>query len=96
MQKVIMLPRLAGLKQAIFCKRLISFNETFAPVGGKAKGKVSSRLECYGMNPSRKDLRKMSPVLSFSFYARIEIPIILYFGATIALVKIRIGFFMSP
>ena len=38
-QKVIMLPRVAGLKQAIFCKRLILFNETFAPVGGKAKGK---------------------------------------------------------
>ena len=39
MQKVIILPRLAGLKQAIFCKRLILFNEIFALVGGKAKGK---------------------------------------------------------
>ena len=37
MQKVIMLPRLPRLKQAIFCKRLVLFNETFAPVGGKAK-----------------------------------------------------------
>ena len=33
------MPRLAGLKQAIFCKWLILFNEIFAPVGGKAKGK---------------------------------------------------------
>ena len=39
MQKVIMLPRLAELNQAIFFKRLILFNETFARVGGKAKGK---------------------------------------------------------
>ena len=33
MKKVIMLPRLPGLKQAIFCKSLALFNETFAPVG---------------------------------------------------------------
>ena len=33
MQKVIMLPRLPGIKQAIFCKRLVLFNETFAPIG---------------------------------------------------------------
>ena len=33
MQKVIMLPRLPGLKQAIFCKRLVLFNETFAVAG---------------------------------------------------------------
>ena len=39
MQKVIMLPCLPGLKQAIFCKPLVLFNETFAPVGGRAKGK---------------------------------------------------------
>ena len=48
------------------------------------------------MKPSREDLLKMSPVLSFSFYAKIEISIILYFGPTIALVKIRIGFFILP
>ena len=30
MQKVIMLPRLPGLKQAIFCDCLVLFNETFA------------------------------------------------------------------
>ena len=34
MQKVIMLPKPPGLKQTIFCKRLVLFNETFAPVGG--------------------------------------------------------------
>ena len=33
MQKVIMLPGLPGLKQAIFYKRLVLFNETFAPIG---------------------------------------------------------------
>ena len=39
MQKVIMLLCLPGLKQAIFCKWLVLFNEKFAPLGGKAKGK---------------------------------------------------------
>ena len=39
MQKVIMLPRLPGLKQVVFCKRLVLFNETFASIGGEAKGK---------------------------------------------------------
>lgn len=36
MQKVVMLPRLKGLKTAIFCKRLIAFNETFANIGSKS------------------------------------------------------------
>ena len=62
----------------------------------KQKEKVSSQLECYGMKPSREDLQKMLPVLSFSFYAKTEISIILCFGPTIALVKIRIGFFTPP
>ena len=30
-----MLPRLPGLKKAIFCKRLVMFNELFVPVGKK-------------------------------------------------------------
>ena len=33
MQKVVMLPRLPGLKQAIFCRRLVVFHQTFAPIG---------------------------------------------------------------
>ena len=39
MQKVIMLPRLPGIKEAIFCKCLVVFNETFAPTGKKANMK---------------------------------------------------------
>ena len=38
MQKVIMLPRIPGLKVVVFCKRIVLFNETFAPVGGSKKG----------------------------------------------------------
>ena len=34
MEKVIMLPRLPGLKKVIFTKRVILFHETFAPLGG--------------------------------------------------------------
>ena len=67
MQNDIMLSRLAGLKQAIFYKQLVLFNEAFAPVGGKAKGKSIKPQECYGMKPSREDLQIMSPLLSFSF-----------------------------
>ena len=33
LQKVMLLPRLPGLKKAIFCKRLVAFNESFVPVG---------------------------------------------------------------
>ena len=35
MEKVIMLPRLPGMKKAIFTRRIVLFNETFAPLGGK-------------------------------------------------------------
>ena len=35
LQKVMLLPRLPGLKKAIFCKRLVAFNESFVPVGHK-------------------------------------------------------------
>ena len=40
MQKLIMLPRFPGLKQAIFCKRLVLFNEIFAPIAGWKKSKT--------------------------------------------------------
>jgi len=39
MQKVIMLPRIPGLKVVVFCKRIVLLNETFAPVGGSMKGR---------------------------------------------------------
>ena len=34
-----MLPRLSGLKVVVFCKRIVVFNETFAPVGRSKNGK---------------------------------------------------------
>ena len=39
MQKVIMLPRMPGIKLCIFTKRLTTFHMTFAPVGGMTQGK---------------------------------------------------------
>ena len=39
MQKVIMLPRLPGLKVVVFCKRIVVFNKTFAPAGSSKNGK---------------------------------------------------------
>ena len=34
-----MLPRIPGLKEVVFCKRIVVLNETFAPVGGPKMGK---------------------------------------------------------
>ena len=39
MQKVIMLPRMPGVKRAVFTKRIVAFNMTFAPLGGWKGGK---------------------------------------------------------
>lgn len=35
MQKIIMLPRLPGIKSCVFTRRLVQFHQTFAPLGGK-------------------------------------------------------------
>ena len=35
LQKVMLCPRLPGLKKAFFCIRLVAFNESFVPVGTK-------------------------------------------------------------
>ena len=47
MQKVIMLSRLPGLK-VVFCKRIVVFNETFAPVGGSKMERIE-QLVYFGM-----------------------------------------------
>ncbi|KAJ8375392.1 hypothetical protein SKAU_G00059720 [Synaphobranchus kaupii] len=39
MQKVIMLPRMPGVKSAVFTKRIVAYHETFATVGNKATKK---------------------------------------------------------
>ena len=39
MQKVIMLPCMPGVKRCVFTKRIVAFNMTFAPLGGKKGGK---------------------------------------------------------
>ena len=39
MQRVMVLPRLSGLKVLVFLKCIAVFNETFAPVGGSKNGK---------------------------------------------------------
>ena len=37
MQKVIMLPRMPGIKNCVFTRRLVQFHQTFAPLGGRKK-----------------------------------------------------------
>jgi hypothetical protein len=36
LQKVIQLPRMESLKKAIFCNRIIAYNESFVPIGKKS------------------------------------------------------------
>ena len=43
MQKVVMLPRMPGVKKCIFTKRLIAFHMTFAPLGGRGHGGKTNR-----------------------------------------------------
>ena len=38
MQKVIMLPRMPGIRNCCFTRRLVQFHKTFSPLGGKRKG----------------------------------------------------------
>ncbi|CAH0397369.1 unnamed protein product [Chilo suppressalis] len=40
LQKVIMLPRIDTFKAALFCPRLVAYNETFVPLGNFKKGHV--------------------------------------------------------
>ena len=42
MERVMMLPRIPGLKVVVFCKRIVLFNEKFAPVGGSKKGRKAT------------------------------------------------------
>lgn len=42
LQKVIMLPRMPGVKTAVFTKRISAFHETFASVGKKSSSKKNS------------------------------------------------------
>ena len=79
MQKVTMLPRLPELKQAIFCKRLVLFNETFASSGGEAKGKSIKPTGVLWHEPIKgRSAEDVASSFIFFFHAKIEISIILY------------------
>ena len=89
MQKVIMLPRLPGLKQAIFCKRLVLFNETFAPVGCWKKSKT--------LKPTgvlwHEAIKGRSAEDVASAYVKILILKVSFSGPVIALLKTKTGSF---
>jgi len=60
MQKIIMLPRLPGVKTCVFTRRLVAFHETFAPLGskvnsGKNKQPVISVVWHEGMSGRNAD-----------------------------------------
>ena len=80
MQKVIMLARLPGLKQTVFCERLALLNESFAPVGLLWHETINSSL-------------RMLQAFSLSLFSILEIAKNLFFGRIIVLVTTRIGSF---
>ena len=43
LQKVIMLPRMPGVKSSVFTRRIIAFHETFATVGNKKENKAKKK-----------------------------------------------------
>ncbi|RXN08104.1 sorting nexin [Labeo rohita] len=59
LQKVIMLPRMPGLKTTIFTKRIVAFHETFASVGKKKNKKTPSRWS--GMRARLDEAQQRSP-----------------------------------
>ena len=80
MQKVIMLARLPGLKQTVFCERLALFNESFAPVGLLWHETINNPL-------------RMLQAFPLSLFSIFEIAKNLLFGRIIVLVTTRIGSF---
>ena len=74
-----MLPRFPGNKTAICCKRIVAFNETFAPVGGSRGGKkatgvlwhegVKGRTGADIASTNLKFIRRHRDVKHFIFWA---------------------------
>ncbi|KAF9417607.1 hypothetical protein HW555_005314 [Spodoptera exigua] len=57
LQKVIMLPRIDMFKAAIFCPRIIAFNESFVPLGPTKS--TSQPFAQYGMKPYQDENKKI-------------------------------------
>ena len=97
MQKIIILPRMPGVTTAIFKKRLVTFHETFVPLG---KVFQNQRYRANWCNMAWRNLRskrrRCSQYICQS-YSKCSIPRqnILYFGVIIVQGKIKIGSF-SP
>lgn len=55
LQKVVLLPRLEMFKIAIFCPRIIDFNESFVPVGSSTREKPYAVLWHEGISGRKKE-----------------------------------------
>ena len=67
LQKVIMLPKLPGLKCSISCKRLVFFNESFVPVGSKnGKGSGVMWHEALAVRYAKEIASKFINVMEYS------------------------------
>ena len=61
MQKVVMLPRLPGVKSAVFTKRIVVFNETFAALGGVAEKRIKKRKNIKSTKKNAVNNNKHTP-----------------------------------
>ena len=61
MQKVVMLPRLPGVKCAVFTKRIVVFNETFAALGGVAEKRIKKRKNTKSTKKNAVNNNKHTP-----------------------------------
>lgn len=55
LQKVIMLPRIDTFKAALFCPRLVTYNETFVPLGNFKKGQVFAAVWHEGISGRKQE-----------------------------------------
>ena len=92
MEKVIMLPRLPGMKKAIFTRRIILFHKTFAPLGGTKNSQDKPIGVIWHEGIMMKILQARTSKLSTTSITGTMTT--LYFGLIIVPHKIRIGHYI--
>lgn len=76
LQKVIMLPRMPGVKTAVFTKRILAFHEAFASVGKKSTSKKnsSSVIRHKGITGRKAEEKIRSGMRNMSFTGLTDAP----------------------
>lgn len=78
LQKVIMLPRMEQYKAAIFCPRIIAYNESFVPLGSSKKDDIPFAAVWNESTSGRKQEDIISTIRAFLLYKRDKEHIVLW------------------